>query len=66
MRAHTHVESHIQRLKESGLNRIPFTSFEANANWLLSVAISCADSRQKGSWKNLLAVSAPGSQYASR
>jgi len=40
MRAHAHVESHIQRLKESGLNRFPFTSFEANANWLMSVALS--------------------------
>jgi hypothetical protein len=40
MRAHAHVESHIQRLKESGLNRFPFTSFEANSNWLMSVALA--------------------------
>jgi hypothetical protein len=40
MRAHAHVESHIQRLKESGLHRFPFTSFEANCNWLFSVALS--------------------------
>jgi hypothetical protein len=57
MRAHAHVEDHIQRLKESGLTRFPFTSFEANANWLMTVAMAadlvrwfqllCLD----GSWK---------------
>ncbi len=40
MRAHAHVEQHIQRLKDSGLSRFPFTSFEANANWMLTVAIA--------------------------
>ena len=40
MRAHAHVESHIQRLKESGLSRFPFTNFEANSNWLMSVALA--------------------------
>ncbi|MGH7955025.1 MAG: IS1380 family transposase [Gloeomargaritales cyanobacterium] len=40
MRAHAHVEQHIQRLKDSGLTRFPFTSFEANANWLMVVALS--------------------------
>ena len=40
MRAHAHVESHIQRLKESGLQRFPFSGIEANSNWLLSVALS--------------------------
>ena len=40
MRAHAHVEDHIQRLKESGLTRFPFTNFEANANWLMSVAMA--------------------------
>jgi Transposase DDE domain group 1 len=40
MRAHAHVERHIQRLKDSGLCRMPFTSFEANANWMMAVAIS--------------------------
>ena len=39
MRAHAHVESHIQRLKDSGLCRFPFTSFEANATWLLCVTL---------------------------
>ena len=40
MRAHAHVEQHICRLKDSGLLRFPFTSFEANANWLMLVAMS--------------------------
>ena len=40
MRAHAHVERHIQRLKDSGLCRMPFTSFEANANWMMAVAMS--------------------------
>jgi hypothetical protein len=40
MRAHVHVESHIQRLKDSGLCRMPFSSFEANQTWLLPVAIA--------------------------
>jgi hypothetical protein len=40
MRAHAHVEQHICRLKDSGLTRFPFTSFEANSNWLMAVALS--------------------------
>jgi hypothetical protein len=40
MRAHAHVERHIQRLKDSGLCRMPFTSFEANATWMMAVAMS--------------------------
>ena len=40
MRAHAHVERHIQRLKDSGLSRMPFTSFEANATWMMAVAMS--------------------------
>ncbi len=28
------------RLKDSGLCRMPFTSFEANANWMMTVAIA--------------------------
>ncbi len=40
MRAHAHVEQHIQRLKDSGLLRFPFTSFEANANWMMAVTLS--------------------------
>jgi hypothetical protein len=40
MRAHAHVEQHIQRLKDSGLCRLPFTSFEANSTWLLCVTLA--------------------------
>jgi hypothetical protein len=40
MRAHAHVEQHIQRLKDSGLLRFPFTNFEANANWMMAIALS--------------------------
>ena len=34
MRAHAHVEDHIQRLKDSGLERFPFTDLDANRAWL--------------------------------
>ena len=40
MRAHAHVERHIQRLKDSGLCRFPFASFEANTNWMMVVAMA--------------------------
>jgi len=40
MRAHAHVELHIERLKESGLCRFPFSDFEANANWMAIVMLS--------------------------
>jgi len=40
MRAHAHVERHIQRLKDSGLCRFPFASFEANTNWMMTVAMA--------------------------
>ena len=40
MRAHAHVEQHIQRLKDSGLCRFPFTNFEANRNWMMTVALA--------------------------
>jgi hypothetical protein len=40
MRAHAHVEQHIERLKDSGLLRFPFTSFEANANWMMAVCLA--------------------------
>jgi hypothetical protein len=39
MRAHAHVENHIERLKESGLCRFPFSDFEANANWMAIVLL---------------------------
>ncbi len=37
MRALAHVEQHIARLKDSGLCRMPFRSFDANAAWLALV-----------------------------
>ncbi|HOT80799.1 MAG TPA: transposase [Microthrixaceae bacterium] len=40
MRAHAHVEQHIQRLKESGLCRFPFQNFDANQAWLHTVALA--------------------------
>jgi hypothetical protein len=40
MRAHAHVEQHICRLKDSGLTRFPFVSFEANATWMMTVALA--------------------------
>lgn len=58
MRAHAHVENHIDRLKDSGLLRFPFADFDANANWISIVMLSadlvrwfqllCMD----GSWKS--------------
>lgn len=38
MRAHAHVEDHIQTLKDSGLLRFPFKSLQANQAWLQVVA----------------------------
>lgn len=40
MRAHAHVESHIGRLKSSGLERFPFTDFDANRAWLAAVGFA--------------------------
>lgn len=40
MRAHAHVEQHIARLKDSGLCRFPFASFDANQAWLMTVALA--------------------------
>ena len=37
MRAHAHVEDFIGRLKDAGLERFPFTGFEANQAWLQTV-----------------------------
>lgn len=55
MRAHAHVERHIQRLKDSGLCRFPFTSFEANTNWLMAVCLSADLVR----WFQLLCLEGP-------
>jgi hypothetical protein len=40
MRAHAHVEGHIQRLKDSGLCRLPFTKLAANEAWMFAVMLS--------------------------
>ena len=40
MRAHAHVEDHIERLKDSGLLRFPFTDLEANRAWLAEVVFA--------------------------
>ena len=40
MRAHAHVENGIFRSKDSGLERFPFTSFEANSAWMALVGMS--------------------------
>ena len=37
MRAHAHVEDFIGRLKDAGLERFPFTEFDANQAWLQTV-----------------------------
>ena len=55
MRAHAHVEQHIARLKDSGLLRFPFTSFEANANWMMAVTLSADLVR----WFQLLCLDGP-------
>lgn len=59
MRAHAHVEQHIERLKCSGLTSMPFTNFEANATWLLTVALAADLVRWfqllclSGEWRNV-------------
>jgi len=55
MRAHAHVEDHIQRLKDSGLERFPFTDFEANQAWLQTV-LWAAD---LVAWFQLLCLTGP-------
>ena len=55
MRAHAHVEQHIARLKDSGLLRFPFIGFEANANWMMTVAMAADLVR----WFQLLCLEGP-------
>ena len=55
MRAHTHVEDHIERLKNMGLERFPFTGWEANQAWLQTV-MWAAD---LVSWFQLLCLTGP-------
>lgn len=40
MRAHARVEDHIKRLKDSGLERFPFTNIDANRAWLTLIAMA--------------------------
>jgi hypothetical protein len=40
MRAHARVEDHIKRLKDSGLDRFPFTNIDANRAWLALIAMA--------------------------
>ena len=40
MRAHAHVEEHIQRLKDSGLLAFPFSDLEANRTWMVTVMMA--------------------------
>jgi hypothetical protein len=55
MRAHAHVESHIQRLKDSGLCRMPFSKLEANEAWMFAVMLSADLVR----WFQLLCLEGP-------
>ena len=55
MRAHAHVEDFIGRLKDSGLERLPFTDFEANQAWLQTV---CWASDLVG-WFQMLCLTGP-------
>jgi len=62
MRAHAHVEDHIQRLKDSGLERFPFTGWEANQAWLQTV-MWAAD---LVTWFQLLCLTGPLAQAKPR
>ena len=42
IRAHAAIEDTIARLKDSGLNRMPFSDFDANAAWAALVLMSAA------------------------
>ncbi len=55
IRAHARVEDHIQTLKDSGLERFPFTGFEANQAWLQTV-MWAAD---LATWFQLLCLDGP-------
>lgn len=55
IRAHAHAEDHIGRLKDSGLERFPFTDLVANQAWLQLVCCSADLVR----WFQLLCVTGP-------
>ncbi len=55
MRAHARVEDHIGRLKDSGLERFPFTGFETNQAWLQTVCWAA----DLVAWFQLLCLTGP-------
>jgi hypothetical protein len=55
MRAHAHVEDYIQRLKDAGLERFPFTDFEANQAWLQTVMFAA----DLVTWFQMLCLTGP-------
>jgi hypothetical protein len=55
MRAHAHVEDHIRRLKDSGLEHFPFTDLDANRTWLAVVCFAADLVR----WFQLLCLAGP-------
>jgi hypothetical protein len=55
MRAHAHVEDHIGRPKESGMERFPFTDFAAAQAWLPVVCWASDLVR----WFQLLCITGP-------
>jgi len=57
MRAHAHVEQHIQRLKDSGLCRFPFTDYTTNQAWLMAVTLAADLLR----WFQLVCLTGPWS-----
>ena len=60
MRAHARIENTISDLKDSGLKRMPFTDFDANAAWAALVALSLALVR----WFQQLRLTGPLAQAA--
>lgn len=62
MRAHAHVEDHIGRLKDSGLQRFPFSDFEANQAWLQAIMWAADLTR----WFQLLCLNGPLSKAKPR
>ena len=60
MRAHARIENTIAALKDSGLKRMPFSDFDANAAWTQLVALSMALVR----WFQQLRLRGPLAQAA--
>ncbi|WP_419924313.1 IS1380 family transposase [Candidatus Poriferisocius sp.] len=60
MRGHARIENTISDLKDSGLKRMPFTDFDANAAWTQLVALSLALVR----WFQQLRLTGPLAQAA--